>query len=111
MVVRTLMFESRAKILWHVRVEGHLIVTIASGLRNLVIYKRSSRVSVDWHESQEAEVNVLINFNGRRCSQCSTSRRDVTHLQYHHFAAGMDLGPLIQRSGLVTFLTLGEGCL
>ena len=55
MVVRTLIFESLAEILWHVHVEGHLIVTtIASGLGNLVIYKRLSRISVGWHETWEA---------------------------------------------------------
>lgn len=40
MVVRTLILGSLAEILWPVHVEGHLIITmIASGLRNLVIYK------------------------------------------------------------------------
>lgn len=54
-MVRTLTFESLAEILWHVRVEGHLIIaTIASDLRNLVIYKQLNRMSAGWHGTREA---------------------------------------------------------
>lgn len=55
MVVRNLIFESLAEIPWHVHVEINLIITvIASGLRNLIIYKPLIGISVGWHETWEA---------------------------------------------------------